>query len=30
MPVLIPADLALFVHHLIAEGGFLTESDAIA
>ena len=30
MPVVIPADLALFVRHLIAEGRFLTESDVIA
>jgi putative addiction module CopG family antidote len=30
MPVVIPADRALFVRHLIAEGRFLTESDVIA
>lgn len=30
MPVVIPADLALFVRHLIAERRFLTESDVIA
>jgi putative addiction module CopG family antidote len=30
MSVVIPADLALFVRRLIAEGRFLTESDVIA
>jgi putative addiction module CopG family antidote len=30
MSVVIPADLALFVRHLIAEGRFLTISDVIA